>query len=317
VQEFRSVSKAGVPAMTTALKPYISVILCTQDRDASLTRCLDYYSRIIPSDVWELIVVDNGSVDRTSEVLELEVQHQRLPLVFVKEGNKGLSKARNAGIRRARGEIICFSDDDCYPDAQFIAAWKRVFEDPKVGFAGGRIELFDPADAKVTIKTDADPQFFLPNDFIFPGTLHGASMAFRRAVVDTVGVFDDDLGAGTSVGSGEDSDYFQRASENGFIGFYSPEPLVWHHHGRKDSEIKRLYPGYDRGRGAFYAAILARNPRVLTKAILDDFYSRKSLKSYVGQLYWRHKDRPIERMWNVSCGALRYWATKFGIRDGK
>jgi glycosyltransferase involved in cell wall biosynthesis len=291
----------------TPSQPKLSVVLCTRNRAEALIRCLAYFVEVKASYDWDLIVVDNGSFDGTSAVLESELKSARLPLIVVKEESVGLSRARNAGIKHARGEIVCFTDDDCYPDDYFVDAWITVFTDPQIGYGGGRIELFDPEDAKVTIKTEECPKIFNPNSFISPGTLHGASMAFRRSVIDLVGLFDENLGAGTAFGSGEDSDYLQRASEMGFIGRYSPEPLVWHHHGRRASDIAKLNSAYDCGRGAFYACILARNPRVLLSAISSDFNSRSSFKGYLGQLYWRYKSRPADRIWNVSSSAIRYW----------
>jgi glycosyltransferase involved in cell wall biosynthesis len=288
----------------------LSVVLCTRNRVEALTRCLAYYREVKTSYDWELIVVDNGSVDGTFAVLESELNCARLPLIVLKEERVGLSRARNVGIKHARGEIVCFSDDDCYPDVHFVDAWVTVFTDPQIGYGGGRIELFDPEDAKVTIQTEERPRIFDPNSYFSPGTLHGASMAFRRSVVDSIGLFDEDLGAGTASGSGEDADYLQRASEMGFIGRYSPEPLVWHHHGRRASDIAKLDSAYDRGRGAFYASILARNPRVLMSAVSSDFSSRSSFIGYVRQLYWRYKSRPAERIWNVSSSAIRYWLSQ-------
>jgi glycosyltransferase involved in cell wall biosynthesis len=290
--------------------PKVSVIVCTRNRAESLTRCLAYYVEIQTSYNWELIVVDNGSSDATLVMLGSEVKFDRLPLIILNERRVGLSRARNVGIKHARGEIIVFSDDDCYPDRGFIDEWVNVFKDPKIGFSGGRIELFDPHDAAVTIKTETSPEFFEEKSLISPGTMHGASMAFRRCTIDAVGLFDELLGAGSAIGSGEDSDYFQRASELGFIGRYSPEPLVWHHHGRKASDIAKLYPAYDRGRGAFYGAILSRNPQILLSAISRDFGSQTSFRSYVGQLYWRNKDRLLQRIWNVSISAIKYWIVR-------
>ena len=294
----------------TPSQPKLSVVLSTRNRVEALTRSLAYYVEVKASYDWELIVVDNGSVDGTFAVLESELNRARLPLIVLKEERVGLSRARNAGIKHARGEIVCFSDDDFYPDVHFVDAWVTVFADPQIGYGGGRIELFDPEDAEVTIKTEERPKIFHPDSYFTPGTLHGASMAFRRSTIDSIGLFDEDLGAGTASGSGEDADYLQRASEMGFTGRYSPEPLVWHHHGRRASEIAALNSAYDRGRGAFYASALTRNPTVLVSAMWSDFQSRSSLAGYARRLYWKYKNRLPERIWNVSSSAIRYWVSR-------
>ena len=100
-------------------------------------------------------------------------------------------------------------------DPGFIDAWREVFDDAAIGFAGGRVELFDPADARFTLKTDPLPAALPAGSLILPGTLHGACLAFRAEVVQTIGGFDPEFGAGTRFKSAEDSEYVQRASQRG------------------------------------------------------------------------------------------------------
>jgi glycosyltransferase involved in cell wall biosynthesis len=286
--------------------PEITVVLCTRNRAESLARCLSYYEQIRTHIAWELLVIDNGSSDETSRVLERQVARGMLPLVTVSEPAPGLSNARNTGLRHAAAPIICFSDDDCYPDPSFIDAWRTIFLDPSIDYGGGRIELFDPTDAHVTIKTDPFAYWIPPRSFVRPGSLHGASLAFRRRVVEVVGRFDPALGAGAWFKSAEDIDYVQRASEAGFTGIYSPQPIVLHHHGRKPSDVAPLMKGYDLGRGAFYAGILSREPRILWRAIADDFRGRPGLLRYARSLVRRCRDRFPQRIWNVTRGIVQF-----------
>lgn len=273
-------------------RPELTVILCTRNRSDRLERCLEYYEKIQTAVSWELLVVNNGSTDETDAVLDKFLNRDTLPLVVVIEPGPGLSRARNAGLRHATGEILCFSDDDCYPDSGFVDAWQDVFRNPLIDFGGGRIELFDPTDASITIKADQHSMFFRPKSFINPGTLHGASLAFRRQVIEAIGLFDCDLGAGTSFKSGEDSEYVQRASEWGFAGLYSPNPVVWHHHGRKSGDLPELFNGYQRGRGAFLVCVLVRSPNILWRAFLNDVRNKSGLLGYVKSIYWQYRRDP-------------------------
>jgi GT2 family glycosyltransferase len=78
-------------------------------------------------------------------------------------------------------------------------------------------------------------------------------MAFRRAVLERIGGFDDALGAGTPFYN-EDVDAAARASAAGAFGGYFPGPTVSHHHRRRRAtEIETLWKNYHRGRGAYYA----------------------------------------------------------------
>ena len=227
------------------------------------------------------MVVDNGSTDATPVLLQARLHCSTLPLVVVTEPTAGISRARNAGLRHARGRIICFTDDDCYPAPDFLTAWHDVFQDMRVGYAGGRVELFDPDDADVTTMTDRTQRLLPSLSLIFPGTVHGCCMAFRREVIKAIGGFDTRLGGGTSLKAAEDSEYVQRASARGFTGIYSPAPTVWHHDGRKAADVPTLTDGYERGEGAFYACLLFRGSVVL-KAVLREVGALGLAKASIG-----------------------------------
>ena len=80
----------------------------------TLQSCLESLQRLNYPD-YEVILVDDGSTDRTPEIAKLfpQVRHLR-------QTNQGLSAARNAGIRAAGGEIVAFTDDDCRADEDWL-----------------------------------------------------------------------------------------------------------------------------------------------------------------------------------------------------
>jgi GT2 family glycosyltransferase len=82
-------------------------------------------------------------------------------------------------------------------------------------------------------------------------------MAFRRAVLERIGGFDERLGHGTRF-SCEDIDAVASALWAGFSGVYDPRAVVYHHHGRRgESEVRELRRRYDEGRGAYYAKYIS------------------------------------------------------------
>ena len=88
--------------------PLISVVLATRDRPEPLGRAI---ASVVAQRYrnWELVVVDDGTVPETREVVE-GAGDARVRLV---EGPRsGLSAARNAGLASANGEIVCYCDDD-------------------------------------------------------------------------------------------------------------------------------------------------------------------------------------------------------------
>ena len=180
----------------------ISVIICTRNRAQSLSRCLESVSKMIAPFPWELIIVDNGSSDNTSDVVFKFKKTHNLYVKYTYAEKPGLGRARNFGIRLAEGEIIVFTDDDCYPESDYLIQVKRVFDNPNIGFFGGRVILHDPEDYPVTIQLKKEKELLPPGTFIKPGLIHGANMGFRKKVFKTIGGFNELLGAGTPLSSG-------------------------------------------------------------------------------------------------------------------
>jgi glycosyltransferase involved in cell wall biosynthesis len=237
----------------------ISLIICTRNRCHALAACLEHVERLqVPPGGAEVIVVDNGSTDGTAEAVRRFAAAAKCQLCLVREPNAGLGRARNAGLARARGHIIAFTDDDCYVCPDFLVQMIKVFEDPCVGYAGGRILRFDPTDDAITTKPDEERCLIPPHSFLAEGVIHGANMAIRRQVVNAVGGFDERLGAGTPFPC-EDVEYLARASSAGLAGGYFPGPVIYHHHGRKPGrDATALRRRYDYGRGAYFALFLAK-----------------------------------------------------------
>ena len=210
-------------------------------------------------------MVDNGSTDGTAELLQGFAARVSFRVTVVNEPRKGLGSARNAGLAVATGEILAFTDDDCYVSPDYLKQIVEVFKDKRIGYMGGRVLLYDPSDAPQTIRTETDIHVIEPYSFIRAGELQGANMAVRKSVADAIGDFDREFGAGARFSAGEDMDFQARASANGATGIYHPGPLVWHHHGRKPGkEYEDLMNRYHYSCGAYYAKfVLNRKTRAI------------------------------------------------------
>ena len=218
-------------------RPAVSLVICTRNRAEKLTACLEYVSKQAPACSWELVIVNNASSDATSAIVSAYAQRASFPIKVLWESTPGKSHALNRGWKTADGDVIAFTDDDCYISSDYIDRVQETFKDnAKIGFAGGRVELFDQEDYPVTIMRSKECELFPPRTFISPGRLHGANMMFRRAVLEEIGGFDPELGPGTKFVS-EDLDVQVRASLGGWWGLYTPDVIVAHHHGRKKEDI--------------------------------------------------------------------------------
>ena len=232
----------------------ITVIVCTADRASLLDECLDSFAVAqgnAPA-VWELVVVDNGVGDATRGVVERRASRGDLPIRYVAEPRRGLSRARNTGVSAARHPIVAFTDDDCRVAPDWLAEIAAAFSNPGLGVLGGRVTLHDPADLSVSIRPFTEAAAITNFDDILSRMI-GCNMAIRASVFATIGPFDARLGAGTSVHSAEDLDFFYRCLKHGVTLRYSPLPQVQHAHGRRTATAaNELAKGYVAGRGAFY-----------------------------------------------------------------
>jgi GT2 family glycosyltransferase len=210
---------------------------------------------------WEVVIVDNGSTDGTGDYLASldRTQPKGVPVTAALERKRGLAAARNKGWRIARGEIVAFTDDDCYVSPDYVDSVLQLFEnDPAIGFVSGRVLPFDPLDYHITFQESPQRREFRPRVFIAGGAVAGANMAFRRTLLERIGGFDERLGAGTPFPC-EDIDAAAAALWSGASGAYDPRAVVYHHHGRRtEREAQALRRSYDAGRGAYYAKYILR-----------------------------------------------------------
>jgi GT2 family glycosyltransferase len=209
---------------------------------------------------WETVVVDNNSTDDTRDVLMQFISQAGFACRYVFEERQGLSRARNRGIAEARGDIIACVDDDCLVDESWLPQIAGEFaRDPSLMVLGGRVELYDPADAKVTIRTGRE-RLSLAGNAAAVDHIIGCNMAFRRSTFDRVGGFDVRFGVGSgAVPSYEDCEFVYRVMRHGGGIVYAPDVVVFHHHGRRDgAALDSLQRGYAIGRGGFYADYVRR-----------------------------------------------------------
>jgi glucosyl-dolichyl phosphate glucuronosyltransferase len=226
----------------------ITVLVCTYNRCRRLENTIKSIAdqAISPSVGWEILIVDNNSTDETSQVVEdLQRRYpERIRCIFERE--KGVSHARNAGIREARGEILAFIDDDetAHPDwllnltkslhnGEWCGAGGRVLPppfspppwmSPESSFSCGPLAIFNPRQEAGNLN---EPPF-------------GANMAFRREVFDRFGGFRTDLGrVGGKMISNEDTEFGRRLLAAGLQVRYEPSAITYH-----PIEENRLHKSY-------------------------------------------------------------------------
>jgi glycosyltransferase involved in cell wall biosynthesis len=137
--------------------------------------------------------VDDGSVDGTGEVARAYGDRVRV----LESGGRGPSAARNRGIEAASGHWIAFLDsDDVWTPRRLAAQMEAVAADPAVGLVCGRMEVFDDEGSLDPVDVEHPPDgiagFYLER-LLRRNFIHTQSVLVRRAVLEKVGLFDEEL----------------------------------------------------------------------------------------------------------------------------
>jgi len=183
---------------------------------------------------YEILVVDNDSSDHTPEVIRryAKVLAPRLRSVF--EPKQGLSHARNRALCEARGEIVCFLDDDVKVDPGWLEAVSNAFINLSAVVVGGRSYLIyptvrpfwlPPERETLLSRLDHGAQTLVNTD----KTLFGLNFSVRRKVALNIGGFKEDFGRrGKSLLGGEEEDLLFRIRKVGGVVVYEPKAVVGH-----------------------------------------------------------------------------------------
>ncbi|MFE9027548.1 glycosyltransferase [Streptomyces iakyrus] len=257
--------------------PFTSVVVATRERAGQLARALD---SLLAQDHprFEIVVVDNAPV--TSETRELIERKYAERVRYVCEPVPGLAAAHNAGLDAVGGEVVAFTDDDVVADPRWLTELSAPFAaDAGLGCCTGLIlpaRLTTPAQvlleshggfAKGFTPRTYDPAHPPGDEPLFPFTAgrfgSGANMAFRTAVLRSVGGFDPATGAGTAARGGDDLYGFVRVLVQGHRLRYTPYALVWHHHRETWRDLETQAYGYGAGLTAYLTAVLVNRPALL------------------------------------------------------
>jgi cellulose synthase/poly-beta-1,6-N-acetylglucosamine synthase-like glycosyltransferase len=218
----------------TATMPRCSVVVCTRKRVALAARCLAALAALDhPS--YEVIVVDNSVGDAATAELA-----NRWCARYVLESRIGLSRARNAGARAARGVIVAFIDDDAVADPAWLRHHADALEDGTLGATTGRTVWLNPdaVTARAYDAVGADDLGTTPfrvdrgtEDWFervnFGGVGVGSNFALRRRLFDSGWGFREDLGLGHRI-LGEEHYAFFELLRSGYAIEYVPDAVVRH-----------------------------------------------------------------------------------------
>lgn len=239
-----------MPAANDRSPVDLTVVVATRNRAALLPACLDALAAQRTDARFEVLVVDNGSDDGTAGVVARHAR--RDPRVrLVAEPVAGLSRAKNAGIAHAVGELVLFTDDDVVLPEGWIAAYAGFFAGRRARavLAGGPVlavaDDLSPWPAWVGAGGAADlPRLYhgaVPRRLGAYEQLWGANMAAPRELLAAVGGFDESIGVrGDERGTFEDVDLVERVAARGGECWYLPAAVLYHRTARAASSPRAL-----------------------------------------------------------------------------
>ena len=215
----------------------ISVIVCTYNQSERLIRMLkSLREAVIPHNLsCEFILIDNNSGDDKRFVFEEVERYCDSKIRYVFEEKRGISHARNRGIKEAKGEIIAFTDDDVIVDKYWIQNIEKAFkEHGDVACIGGKLlpvwEISKPKWLKPDLYVylalldygDSVTYMDLPN-------IWGANFAVKSEMFKKYGLFDTNLGRIPRKLYGyEEMEFLQRLQNAGEKILYYPLSIIYH-----------------------------------------------------------------------------------------
>ncbi len=218
-----------------ALLP-VSVIVPVRNGEATLEVCLESLLRLdYPAELHEILCVDNGSTDRTPEILRRFDKHVRIEHA----ARRGAAAARNQGIRAARHPYVAFTDADCVVDPAWLRHLVPPLHDSSVGIVGGAVLARIGANAVERFGEKIHNHRRAIEELIPPYAIT-MSWASPRALLLDVGSFDERLLRG------QDAELAYRIGARGCRLVYAEGAIVRHHN---ESTVRGLFlEGYTHGR---------------------------------------------------------------------
>ncbi|MGB7438091.1 MAG: glycosyltransferase [Candidatus Acidiferrum sp.] len=210
----------------------LSIVIPTHNRPQTLQKAISAYcSQTALQEISEIVVIDDGSTDSTSTVVNRMAKESVTPIRYIRQENKGPAAARNLGIRVAESPLILFTDDDIIPQHDLVAEHVKFHNahagestavlgfvtwlpdlapTPFMDWYGSEV-LF--AFSKINAQTEVDYRYF-----------YTCNISLKKDFLLANGMFDEEF----KVAAFEDIELGFRLSKAGMRLFYNPQAVAYH-----------------------------------------------------------------------------------------
>ena len=228
----------------------LSIVICSYNRASYISGALDsLYHQSAGLDNFEAIIVDNNSTDNTAEVFkQWRSSHANGSFTYLTESKQGASFARNTGAKGAKGQWLCFMDDDAIANSNYVEnIIKHIKTKPEaIGFGGRIIPKYIPSEPEwmsYYVSSLVGNFDYAPTACAFENGKYPleSNMIVKKDIYDSIGGFNTELPGVVGILriGGEGKELFYKLLALGHTIYYDPTICVEH-----VVEVKKLTPEY-------------------------------------------------------------------------
>jgi GT2 family glycosyltransferase len=228
-----------------SLYPKISIVVLTYNNKDFTRLCLDSIFLKTGYPNFEVIVVDNASIDGTQEMLKAYEKENSNLKVILNQNNEGFARGNNIGAQAASGDVIVFLNNDTVVTPGWLEGLQRHLQDPQIGMVGP-VTSFSGNESRIPVdyvtldEMDAFAEKYTSahrGESFDIGILAFLCVAMRREVWEDVGGLDELFG----VGMFEDDDYAIRVKEKGYRIVCAEDVFIHHAGAASFSKLDQSY----------------------------------------------------------------------------
>jgi len=198
-----------------------TIIVAVHNGEEVIEECIrSLENQSCPREQYEIIVVDDGSTDGTLDVLK---KHS---VIVIAQSRQGPAAARNAGVAKAGGEILLFSDADCVADSKWVENMVTPFGNPEIAGTRGRYRTRQKSLVARFAQIEYEEKYEQLAKEKYIDFIDTSSAGYRRSVF----IAEKGFRSVFDVASGEDTEFAYRLAKKGYKLVLSPGAFVYHRH---------------------------------------------------------------------------------------
>lgn len=245
----------------------ISIVIPAYNSEKTIGECLSsLLNQTKKPD--EIIVVDDGSEDRTKDIVR-----KFKNVILLEQKHKGPAVARNIGAKRAKGEILLFTDSDCMPNKDWVSEMTKPFENKEIVGVQGRYETKQNGLIARFTQLEIEDRYDRMRKFETIDFVGSYSAGYRKRTFIEFNGFDESF----PTASGEDPELSFKLSKAKHKMVLNDKAVVYHNH----VSSLRAYLRQKFWRAYWRTLLYKKHPQ----KIKVESYTPQTLKIQIGLLY--------------------------------